>query len=738
MEYRFLWAELKLKAVKAACLQGSENKIKKAIHNIPMDLTLYYDRIWDGIGQKSSSQRDLATKALIFVAYATEPVSIDVLALAIAVKDHTQSLDMLRCSTAAETILNACDNLLSIDTTDPLIRRVCFIHFSVREYLTNHWSYTFSPEYAHREIARMCIVFLLILYSQVRDHCTHIESSFANDYILPSLPQHLLAGEFNSLPPDDKMVNLASLFFREGPPMLAPPDKSYPTTRIFFTFSQSASALIFNLPVTHQCFDPQVENQLDQSVLTWVHGRGNFVQVPGDRFAMHYATGQLDSVDVCQRLHTHGYPIGYSHHDSNSPLSMVQIWQAQLIPSTCALTPLYLAKSKSVARFLVDNNASVNPQVQNSKLPDLLGHLARDGNTEVIQFLLDSDAEQDTESQSSTLQSLASRGKVEVIQLFLNNGVDVNIQSELFSNMLQAAAYRGHVEVMRILLDHGADVNVQGSSALQATAYRGHVEAMQTLLGREADVNVQGGNALHATAYGGHAEAMKILLDRGADVNAQGGNALQAAAYRGHVEAMQILLDRGADVNLEGGEYGNVLQAAAYGGHVEAMKILLDHGVDVNGKDGIALQAAAYGGHVEVMRILLDREVDVNAQGGGYGNALQAAAYRGHIEAMQILLDRGADVNAQGGIYGTVLQAALAPTSFRFYNHLKNALYTAEILLDYGADPTAHVDKSKYGDASSAGKELWKHDEKNLKRFEKLVEWHTMKDDTADTGKNGP
>ena len=433
--------------------------------------------------------------------------------------------------------------------------------------------------------------------------------------------------------------------------MLAPPDESYPTTRIFFTFSQSASALIFDLPVPHRCYDPQVENQLDQNVLTWVHGRGNFVQVPGDCFAMHYATGQLDDVDVCQRLHTHGYPIGYTHHDSGSPLSMVQSWQEQLIPSICALTPLYLAKSESVAKFLVDNNASVNPQVENSQLPDLLGHLARDGNTEVIRHLLHRGAKQDTESQSSTLQSLASRGKVEAIRCFLDNGVDVNIQGELFGSMLQAAAYMGQVEVIQILLDRGADVKAQGGKY---------------------------------------------------------GNALQAAAYGGHVEAMQILLGRGVDVNVKGGEYGN------------------------------ALQAAAYGGHVEVMRILLDREADIDAQGGEYGNALQAAAYRGHVEAMKILLDRGADVNARGGIYGTALQAALAPTGFRFYNHLKNALYTAEILLDYGADSTAHVDKSKYGDALSAGKELWKHDGTNLTRFKKLVKWHMMKHGTADTGKNGP
>ena len=639
--------------------QDSDEEIKKVLENIPDDLDSTYERILDKIDTKSSPQREQALKAFLFIAYAREPVSIDVLALALAVQDDKQDLDSLRSlDLTGEKILSACDGLLSIDNTDSDIRRVRFIHSSVREYLIDHPrhlrpGYEHSKiaedaqreiaEYAHREIARMCIVFLLILYS-LGDFCTHAESTFANNYIVPSLPYHLLHGNLESLPPADKMVDLISRFFERGAPMLAPNDGSHPTIRTFFTFSPSVLALIFNLPGKYQCYDPhglhRYGKQLEQNLLTWIYGRVNhpdthFEQVLDNRFAMHYAIGQLDSVSAGERLCTHQYPT--EHHHSDGPFNMDQIPEkAKWIPSFCVLTPLYLAKSREAAEFLLNKGVKVGLHVR-TKLPNLLEQLARGGEKRVIiQLLLERGANQDI--QSSALQSLATGGEVEAIRLLLDCGVDVNVRGGQFDSVLLAAAYCGHTEIVELCLSKGADVNAQAE---------------------------------------------------------EHGNALQAAAYGGHVEVLEVLLKNQANHNAHGGQYGNPLQAAAYGGHVEAIRVLLNKGVDVN------------------------------VQGGKYGNPLQAATYRGRAEAIQLLLDKGAHVDAQGGEYGTALQAALAPTGSRFYDHLKNALYTAEILLDRGAVPTVIVTDSTYKDALSAAKELWKNDETNLARFMKLLELHS-------------
>ena len=186
--------------MKAIYAQVSDLGIEETLKDIPKDINATYERILDVIDNKPLAQRELARNALLFIAYAQKPVSIDILALAIAAKDHTQTLDMLRSSTSTEKIiLDACGNLLSIDNTNPEIQQVCFVHFSVHEFFTIQSPKLFHPpsfrykeykavvahrELAHRELAQMCITFLLILYSQLHDFGTSTEQSFAKDYIL--------------------------------------------------------------------------------------------------------------------------------------------------------------------------------------------------------------------------------------------------------------------------------------------------------------------------------------------------------------------------------------------------------------------------------------------------------------------------------------------------------------------------------------------------------------------------
>ena len=730
-EHRFLWVEFQLKAI---CEQVSDYGIEETLRNIPEDIHDTYERILDIINRKPPAQRELARKALLFVAYSRKPVLIDVLALAIAAKDHTQSLDIFRSSISTEKIiLHACGNLLSTDNDG----HACFVHFSVQEFLISGRSkfvHAFSLEYemAHREIARMCMIFVLILYSHVQDYSSDIEYNFTNDYILHALPFHLLDGNLNSLSSNDEMITLTSLFFETSPPMLV-------FHYSLLIFSPSVLALIFNLPGTYQCYDPGVlhREQLDLRVLVWIYERerSKFNRLLDNRLAMHYAIGSLDSVAACQRLYNHRYPIEFFYSDSDTLNTTTH--RPDWIPIHYRVTPFYLVRSVEVARFLLDRGASVNPQHVNSELPSLFGCLAQGGNTEVMKFLFDYGAELEDMDQGIALATLASNGKVEAIRMLLDNGVNINIQGadNYYNTLLQAAAHGGYVRAIQLFLDEGADVNVQGGeygNALQAAASEGSIEAMQLLLDRGADVNAQGGfhgNALQAVAIEGSTEAIQLLLDRGADVSAQGGeygNALQAAAFEGSIESIQIFLDKGADVNVQSGYYGNALQAAASKGRIEAIQLLLDKGADFNVQGGFygnALQAAASKGSIEAIQLLLDRGADVNAQGGFYGNALQAAASNGRIEDIQLLLDKGADVNAQGGKYGNALQAAAFIRSIEviqflvdkradvnaqggeYGNALQIAAYNGHIravrlFLDKGADVNAQG--GKYGNALQA------------------------------------
>jgi ankyrin repeat protein len=134
------------------------------------------------------------------------------------------------------------------------------------------------------------------------------------------------------------------------------------------------------------------------------------------------------------------------------------------------------------------------------------------------------------------------------VNLLLDNGANINAQSEDDWTALQAASGAGHEAIVRLLLDKGADVTFSGNY----------------------------GTALIAASRGGHEAIVQLLLASGADINqCQMVNtvrtALSAASENGHEKIVRLLLDKGADVTLSG-KYGTALAAASR----EVMRPLLN------------------------------------------------------------------------------------------------------------------------------------------------------------------
>jgi ankyrin repeat protein len=298
--------------------------------------------------------------------------------------------------------------------------------------------------------------------------------------------------------------------------------------------------------------------------------------------------------------------------------------------------------------------------------------------------------------------SVASyHGHLQIVQLLVEHGADVNTAGGIYGYPLQAASHGGHLVVVRSLIEHGADVNVQGGeygNALQAASFNGHMDIVRLLIDHDANVNApagQFGNALQAASYNGHISIIQLLIEHGADVNAQGGlyNALQAASIHGHINIIQLLIEHDADVNAQGGEYGNALQAASTNGHINIVQLLIDHSTDVNAQGGDfenALQAASYWGHIDIVQLLIEYGADVNALGGDFEHALQAASLNGRRDIVQLLIDHNANVNVQGGSYGSALQAA------SFYGHID----IVQLLIDHNAN--VNVQGGSYGNALQA------------------------------------
>jgi cytohesin len=194
-------------------------------------------------------------------------------------------------------------------------------------------------------------------------------------------------------------------------------------------------------------------------------------------------------------------------------------------------------------------------------------------------------------------------GSLEAAVLLLAFGADVNTVGP-FGAPLHIAAERGRLDLVQVLIERGADVNIrdsQGRTPLHAAAIGGNAEVIRLLIKLGADVNARdnyGETPLHLVAAEGAAyphpsyeEAAKALLDAGADVNARnadGKTPLHIASV-GNPALVKLFIERGADVNAQDNSGKTPLHYAVEWGSLLAAAALLKAGArtDVRDNDGL-------------------------------------------------------------------------------------------------------------------------------------------------------
>lgn len=103
------------------------------------------------------------------------------------------------------------------------------------------------------------------------------------------------------------------------------------------------------------------------------------------------------------------------------------------------------------------------------------------GYYELAQVLLAMSAKVEDRGQKNDctpLMEAASAGHIEIIELLLKHGADVNAQSSTGNTPLMYACAGGHVGAVQLLLAHGANVedhNENGHTPLMEAASAGHV-----------------------------------------------------------------------------------------------------------------------------------------------------------------------------------------------------------------------------------------------------------------------
>ena len=221
-------------------------------------------------------------------------------------------------------------------------------------------------------------------------------------------------------------------------------------------------------------------------------------------------------------------------------------------------------------------------------------------------------------------------------------GVDVNAPNVKGRTPLMETSQNQHehIELVQLLLKYGANVNARtelGDTALMSAAYRGKLETVRVLLDHRADPYAQDqyaeDTALTWASRGGHSRVVEHLLDRGVSISSHSAvQALQTASFHRQHETVQILLARGVDVDAErhhsrtvdGVVVPSVLTTALLqvpenygnGTNNDIADLLLEYGADVNARStvkgirGVALDHALNYGHDFMVDFLLQHGAD--------------------------------------------------------------------------------------------------------------------------------
>ena len=150
------------------------------------------------------------------------------------------------------------------------------------------------------------------------------------------------------------------------------------------------------------------------------------------------------------------------------------------------------------------------------------------------------------------------------------------------------ASEGGHVDVLNMLLKHGGNVNESnenGQTALGFASFLGHEAAVGVLLENNAVVDKWGWTALMNASAGGFVDVLNLLLKHGANVNKRNQNgqiALIIASSKGHTAIVDALLKQNASLYTKDKESMSALMYASRKGDVNLVNSLVMHGASWN------------------------------------------------------------------------------------------------------------------------------------------------------------
>lgn len=256
---------------------------------------------------------------------------------------------------------------------------------------------------------------------------------------------------------------------------------------------------------------------------------------------------------------------GAYHHNIEAMKAWIKLFPFSIIQQSfsgsSAMT--YAAASGFLEGFKLLRNHLANPDDPgaNGATPLLLV-CAHDKNIEMVKYILSEcsvDVDKPDHDGRAPIHAVAKNGNLEILELLLNKGVNVNsITRESVSPLMIATTF-GHRRMVQYLLREFSDTelsNRQGKTALALAAEYGETKILKDLLNAGANpspLSMEEGSPLIMAAQEGHLGCIKLIASSsGVDVrrrDKRGRSAFDMAAARGNYAVLRYLVQKGAKGN---------------------------------------------------------------------------------------------------------------------------------------------------------------------------------------------
>lgn len=271
----------------------------------------------------------------------------------------------------------------------------------------------------------------------------------------------------------------------------------------------------------------------------------------------------------------------------------------------------------------------------------------------------------------ATNGSPMKQGHLEVAQLLIDNGIDINAMGgsgdSCFTPPIDASAWIGNKKMVDLLLSNNADPNRSYwtmTKPVRTAANHNGRDIFRMLVKAGAQYG------LYETVSLGFLKLTRELLDEHPEqVNETCGETLPIVLAANDPKLTRLLLQRGADPNVKDHRGVTALMAAIQAGSKESISVLRDHGAEED-----IFSAIGSRNRRAVARMLKE---DPNCHKSKYVTPLIWAVISGERSIVEMLLKAGANPNEQQPrwMQDNPLVAATA--------HQQD--HVIQLLLDYGA-----------------------------------------------------